>query len=169
MPSLRLTNLASFRAYFQALADSHTDITGFRWGNMDVVKNDNRSDLPDNFLWAQPYETVKYLDKHSDNVMKRKVARIAFMKVRESERFADEEADYELCEEIIDDIVTRIMRDKRGELVGNEWQMLLADLNTAKGSPVQVTIGSTRYIGWDLEIEIHDNKNLLYNPAKWNN
>ena len=107
MPNLRLTNLAAYRAYFLAIATSHVDILGFKWGNKDVIANDNRSDMPARFLWATPYDSARYGDSRSDNVVKTKQARVAFMMVPNSELFADEDAAFDFCEATIEQILAR--------------------------------------------------------------
>lgn len=168
MPNLKLTDLASFRAYFEGLATAHKDIAGFKFGDTDVIRNDNRSDLSENFLWAMPYDNARYTGVHADNILKVKRARVAFMKVRESEKFADVDADFQYCEAIIEQIVAKIFKDKRGELIGNDWSMLVANVATMTTGPVEKKIGSTPYIGWELAIDISENANLVYDETKWN-
>lgn len=167
MPNVKLTNLGSFRAYFSAIAAAHVDINGFKWGDADVIRNDNRSDMPSSFLWAQRYDNVRYAAVHNDNKLKVKQARIAYMKVRESEKFTDEDSDFEFCESVVDDIVAKIDLDKRGSLVDGEWEMIIANVASMSGGPVEKKIGSTHYIGWELRIEILDNTKFEYKAAKW--
>lgn len=172
MPNLNLSNLASFKAYFNAIATSHVDITGYKWGNKDVVKNDNRSNITASFLWAQPFDNVRYSDNRSDNIVKTKQARVAYMKVRESEKFADEDEDFQFCEGVIEQIIAKMLVDKTGSMQEtspgvNEWVMIAFNSNGMSTGPVEKIIGSTKYIGWELRIDIIDNTNLAYNAAKW--
>lgn len=167
MPNLKLSNLASFKAYFLAIASAHVDIGGFKWGDADVIRNDNRSGMPSSFLWTQPYENVRYTAVHNDNKQKIKQSRVAYMKVRESEKFADEDADFEFCEAVIEQIIAKIDLDKRGSLTDGEWEMLIASIPSMTTGPVQKTFGSTRYIGWELRIDILENTNLAYDANKW--
>lgn len=169
MAKLKLTNLASFKAYFSRLASEHVDIEGFKWGDKDVVKNDNRSSITRSFLWAVPYEQSRYADGFSDNVMKTKPGVLSFMKVRESERFVDEESDFEFCESVMEQIMARIIKDKQGAMVGSDWEMLVTNISSAVGAPVEITLGSTRYIGWELKIDFMDNTGIAYNSNKWTN
>lgn len=174
MPKLRLTNLASYRSYFQDIATKHKEIDGFKWGDKDVIRNDNRSDLPSRFLWAAPYDNTKYGDKLSDNVHKIKTARVAYMIVPASELFAHEDEAFDACEAVIEQILAKIMVDKRGAHVTSgdppvtAWTMLATDINSWTSGPVQKTIASTRYIGWELQINFIDNTNLAYDASKWN-
>lgn len=165
MPNLKLTNLAAYKAYFSAVAVSHVDIDGFKWGDEDIVRNDNRSDLPEKFLWAMPYDNAKYGDRLSDNIQKTKIARVAYMIIPVSEKFPDEDIAFETCEDVIEQILAKILVDKRGS--GDPLSMLVTDVNSWSSGPVQKVIGSTRYIGWELTISFMDNTNLAYNAAKW--
>lgn len=167
MANIRLTNLSSYRQYFQAIATSHVDIDGFKWGDKDVVRNDNRSDMPARVLWATPYDRVRYGDKFSDNVHKMKVARVAYLVVPSSELFASEDTAFEATEAVIEQIMARLIQDKRGKDVAGDWQMIVSDINSWTTGPVEMKIGSTRYIGCELQITFQDPTNLLYNPTKW--
>lgn len=167
MPNLKLSNLASFKAYFQNIALSHVDIGAFKWGDRDVLRNDNRSEMPEKFLWAQYYDNVRYTAVHNDNKQKIKQSRVAYMKVRESEKFADEDADFEFCEGVIEQIIAKMDLDKRGALVNGEWEMIVANISSITTGPVEKKIGSTVYIGWELRIDISENTNLAYDASKW--
>ncbi len=167
MPNLKLTDLASLKAYFTAIAASHVSIGGFKFGSLDVVKNDNRSNITDSFLWVQPYDQVRYTAVHNDNKQKLKTARVGYFKVRDSELFADEDADFEFCESVIEDIIAKMDVDKRGSLVGSNWEMVALNMASIVTRPVEETIGSTKYIGWEMSIEFVDNTKLAYNAAKW--
>jgi hypothetical protein len=172
MPNLKLSNLASFKAYFAAIAASHVDIAGYKFGTKDIVMNENRSLAMASFLWAMPYDNVRYTDNHSDNIVKTKQARVAFMKVRQSELFADEDADFQFCEGVIEQIIAKMLIDKTGSMQEtspgvNEWVMVAFNSNGMTTGPVEKLIGSTKYIGWELRIDIIDNTNLAYNAAKW--
>lgn len=168
MPNLKLSNLASFKAYFSAIAGLHISIGGFKWGDADVIRNDNRSGMPSSFLWAQRYDNVRYTAVHNDNKQKIKQARIAYMKVRESERFIDEDADFEFCEGVIEDILAKMDVDKRGVLnVNGQWEMIAMNIASITTGPVEKCIGSSRYIGWEMRVDVTDNTNLAYNANKW--
>jgi hypothetical protein len=169
MPNLKLTNLVAYREYFKAIAQKHKDIDGFKWGNKDVISNDNRSDMPQRFLWAMPYDTVKYSDGLSDNKQKIKQARIIYMIVPDSALFSDEDFAFEFCESVIEDIIGKILLDKAGAMGATEWEMIVTDVKSMTTSPAEKIFGSTKYIGWDLTINFMDNTNLSYDSTKWNN
>lgn len=168
MPNVKLTNLASLKAYFADIAAKHKEINDFKWGDKKVVNNDNKSDLQDGFLWAQRYDRVRYSDLGSDNVNKLKPAKIGFFKTANSEVFADEDACFDFCESVIEDIIARMLRDKRGSEVAGQWEMLVTRISSITTGPVEFAAGSTKYLGWEMTIEFMDNTNLAYNASKWN-
>lgn len=164
---LKLTNLVSYRSYFQNIALKHKLIDGFKWGDLDVVRNDNRSDLTAAFLWAQPYERTPYTDPDSDNITKRKTARVAYLKVRTTEKFSDIDADYDAAEAIVEQIMAKILQDKRGAMVGSNYELIATSISTWYTQPVHYVIGSTEYIGFELNIDFKDNAGLEYDATKW--
>lgn len=167
MPQLKLTDLASYREYFRAIAESHVDIQGFRWGDKDVIRNDNRSSLPPAILWATPYDSAAYEASHDDNTLKRKRARVAYLVVPSSEAFQDIDNAIETAEAVIEQIMARIKQDKAGSTDEGEWYMIATRIASWRGGPVEMKIGSTRYVGWEMEIDFLDNANLEYDPSKW--
>lgn len=167
MPSLKLTNLLSYKNYFKDLAEKHVDIDGFKWGDDKVIQNDSRSNITRNFLWAVPYEDAKYGDAHSDNIVKRKLARVSYMEARDSKKFSLVEAQFERCEAVMEQIVARILRDKRGAEVAGVWTMLATDVNSFKTMPIESEFSSTPYIGCELQMEFMDNANLAFDAQKW--
>lgn len=168
MPNLKLTNLASYKAYAADLALKHKEITGYRWGDKSIIKNDNRSSLPENVLWATPYDGVKYSDNLSDNIQKTKLARLAFLvpSARQND-FQSEDALFEYCEGIMEQVLAKIIKDKAGQMVGTEWTMLVTNLNTVTGGPVEMIVGSTKWLGWELRLNFMDNTNLAYDATNW--
>jgi len=167
MPTLNLTSLATYKAYFAAIATSHVAIDAFKWGDREVVQNDNRSNMLPRLLWAQPYEAARYQDGGSDNIVKVKDARVAYMMVATSEKFSDMDADFEACEQVIEDIISRMVKDKRGADVDGVWEMIAVDLGGITTGPVEHILGSTRYIGWEMKVPFYDNTNLGYDESKW--
>lgn len=168
MAALKLTDLAAYKAYFLALATAHKEIDGFKWGNKEVIMNDNRSDLPARFLWAMPYDNARYEDNRSDNVMKLKVARVAYMIIPDSALFADEEEAFDACEAVIEQILAKILVDKGGASVAGVWTMLVTDISSWTTGPAEKLLGSTKYIGWEMKITFKDNTHLAYDATKWN-
>lgn len=168
MPNLYITTLASYRAYAQQLATESVDIDDFIWGNEEVAQTKNRSSLASKFLWALPYEDVTYRDSGpSDNIHKRKLARMTYLQARNSELFGDEDAQYDECEAVAEQIIARILQDKRGRDVAGVWIMLATRIESFRLQPVEVMLGSTKYLGYEINFDVMDNANTAYNAAKW--
>jgi len=167
MPNLRLTNLLSYKQYFADIANQHVDILQYKWGSDVVAKNDVRSAAAKNMLWAVPYDQADYDDNFSDNINKRKTAKVSYLEVRNSEKFADIDEQFEHCEMIIEEIIARILRDKSGYQQGAEWWMIATEVKGFKTTPVEVTLGSTPWIGYELQMPINDNTNIAFNPQRW--
>jgi hypothetical protein len=169
MPTvLKLTNLLSYKTYAQALATSHKQITGFKWGDADVVRNDNRSNIDSNFLWALPYEEITYDVIDGDHQLKVKEAVMVYLEARNSELFADEDAQYQACETLAEEVVARIERDMRGYDVAGNWTQIISRLNSKRLKPVQHKIGSTPYVGFEIRLEFMDNSGMTYDANLWN-
>lgn len=171
MPILKLTNLAAYRAYFQDIAtgaNHHKQVNGYKWGDKDVIMNDSRSDLVSGFLWAMPYERTKYEDRNSDNIVKIKKARVAYMIVPDGDKFSDEDAAFDFCETVVEEILAKILVDKRGSEVAGVWTMLSTRVEDWTTGPVEHKIGSTKYIGWEFDIPFLDNTKMDYDASKWN-
>lgn len=167
MPNIKLTNLVAYKAYWADIAAKHNEVDGFKYGGKDVLKNDNRSDMPPRVLWAAPYEKARYGDKMSDNVHKTKTARVAYLKCADSESFIDIETTLDECETVIEQILAKIYQDKRGADVAGVWTMIVTDVSSWTTSPVEMLIGSTKYYGCELQINFMDNTNLAYDASKW--
>jgi hypothetical protein len=167
MPNLKLTNLLSYKEYFAGIAAQHVAIEGYKWGDDVVIKNDNRSNTGRNMLWTVPYEQADYEDNFSDNVHKRKQARVSYLEVRNKELFASIDEQYNQCETIIEEIIARILRDKAGYQQGNDWVMIATEIKSFKTIPVEMTLGSTPYIGYELQMDFMDNSNFQFNTQRW--
>ena len=167
MPTLKLTGLLAYKNYFADIAAQHVDILGYKWGEKKDVQNDNASDATANYLWAMPYESAQYNDTYSDNQHKTKIAKVAYLEVRDSALFSDEDAQFERCEARMEEIIARILRDKAGLNVAGNWTMIATTISSWKTSPVYMKIGSTAWLGYELEMTFIDNTNLAYNAAKW--
>lgn len=164
---LKLTNLLSYKQYFADIAAQHVSIQGYKWGDKRDVMNDNASDATHNYLWAYPYQETNFNDSFSDNITKEKEATVAYLEVRDSQLFADEDAQYERCEALMDEIIARILRDKKGAQVGDDWVMIATKV-TFKTTPVEMKIGSTSWLGYELKMTFIDNAGLEFDKEKWN-
>ncbi|MEJ0030945.1 MAG: hypothetical protein WDO15_11470 [Bacteroidota bacterium] len=167
MTNILLTNLSSYRQYFQDIASQSPFIDGFRWGDEEIVKNDVRADLPQSFLWVMPYESSRYAGNDIDNEKRVKVAVMSYMLIPESNKFTDIDTAADTAEGVIELLVGRIQRDQRGRQVNTDWIAVATAMASITTKPVEYTLGSTRYIGCELSIEFRDNARLSYNSNKW--
>ena len=165
---LKLTDLLSYKTYAQALATSHKQINGFKWGDADIVRNDVRSDMDTNFLWAAPYEEVTYDATDGDHVLKVKESVMVYLEPRNSELFADIDAQYQACETRAEEILARIERDRRGVQQGNDWVEIITRITSPRLRPVEHLIGSTVYVGFEILLQFMDNSGMIYDPNLWN-
>jgi len=168
MPTLKLTNLAAYKQYWSDIATKHKLVDKFYYGDKDIVENESRSNGVSRFLWATPYDSAQYTDVFSDNVQKKKKAKVAYFKKTPSNKFADIDTTYQDCEAVIEDIISKIIQDKRGQDVSGTWTMVAVNISAFKTQPVEEIIGSSHFIGCELEMEFGDNTNLAYDATKWN-
>jgi len=169
MPQLKLTNLASYKQYWQDIATKHKLLNGASYyGDKDVVSNELRSNAKTLFLWITPYPGTKYGDQLSDNIVKKKTATVAVMKKVDDNKFATVENTFQYCEAIVEDIVSKLIKDNAGEDVSGVWTMISINTNTIQSQPVEQIFGSLHYIGCELSVEFNDNTALQYDASKWN-
>lgn len=169
MPTLNIHNLATLKDYFKTIAEEHKEIDGYRWGELKVIQVANRTDIVPSFLWAQPPEGTRYINNDSDNINKAKTVKVAYLKAVISKKFSEVDAHDEATELVIEDIVSRIYKDKQGSLgQDGNWTMIIANMASIRTAPAEHTIGSTQYRGHELVIELMDNTNLSYNVSRWN-
>jgi hypothetical protein len=165
MPNLKLTNLASCKAYFTLIATKHKEIDIFRWGEVDVVRKDSRV-LEGRLLWVKPYDGAKY--SKEDNIIKSKTLEVRYMKPAESELQDHIEAAFTEVEDVIEQIIAKMLLDKRGYMnEDNEWEMISFKVDGLESENFEMKLGSTRYIGTELKIPFQDNTNLQYDATKW--
>lgn len=157
---LSLTTISTLKTYFNALAISHVDIDELKFGDDEVIKTANRSDIQPKPLWVQPYEDFSLDDNLDDNILIKKEITLTYLKVPASELFADVQAAKEECEIVIKQVIAKLLKDKRDIVFVTQvsnWKGKLADYN----------IGGTHYCGCELTMQIKDNAGLTYDAAKW--
>jgi hypothetical protein len=169
MPVVNLTNLASCKAYFTVIATLHKEIDEFKWGDKDLLKKNNRSNMAPRVLWGKPYDGGDYQGDGTDNIIKNKVLELRYMKVAASQAQDDLETAASECEAVIEQIVAKMFLDKRGRSTeSGGWEMVVFKFNGMKTENFEITIGSTRYVGCELRITFQDNTGLQYDASKWN-
>lgn len=158
--ALTLTTISTLKTYFNALSISNVDIDELKFGNDEVIKTANRSDLQPRPLWVQPYEDFSLEDNLADNILITKQITLTYFKVPATESFADLEAAKEACEIVMKQVIAKLLKDKRDIL-------FVTQVSNWRGKTGDYTIGGTHYCGCELTMQIKDNAGLIYDAAKW--
>lgn len=160
---LQLTNLPAFKAYFEAIAigpTHHVDIDGFKFGDRDVAIRNAKSGMEPRVLWLEWYKPFNIEDELADNILRRKRARLAYMKTATSELESDEATAYDECEKVMEQILAKMLADKREVKI-------VTTLSSYQLGPFETELGATKYIGCAMDFEFKDNSPLVVDPTKW--
>lgn len=158
--ALTLTTISTLKAYFLALATSHVDIDELKFGDEDLIQTANRSDIQPRPLWVQEYEDFTFEDNLVDNILIRKEIKLQYMKVAASEKFSDLQQAKEECEIVIKQVVAKMLVDKAAV-------KFVTQISNWSGKVGYWDIGSTKYCGCQLTMQIKDNAGLVYDSNKW--
>lgn len=157
--AFNLTNYDSYKTYFMGLASSHKSIDGFLYGDRDIAANEGRS-WEGLKLWLWPYESVRVQDDRSDNYLKRKQGTLWVGGAAHSASFEDEQNYFRNCEMIVEDIISRILKD------ANEF-LLVTRIQEYSYQQADLLIGSTNYIGCELRFFYLDPTGFIYDNDRW--
>jgi hypothetical protein len=159
---LSLNSYTGYRAYFENIANQHVEINGFKYGNEKVVQNASRKGLQSVYLHCLPYENAVYKGASIDHQYRSKRARYAVMKVSGGEAFEHENTDLDMVEAICLQINARLIYHDKIEL------RVIVDVNSIDMKPVEDIIGSTKYRGMQVEVDVWDNPGMSLDTSKWN-
>ncbi len=101
--AIQLTNILSLQTYFTALAtgaNHHKEIDGIKFGDNEVIQNDNRSDMQARILWVSEYENFT-AQGTQDNLHTRKPFKMVYLKVPTSNLFGDRQTAKDECEAVM--------------------------------------------------------------------
>lgn len=155
-----LTTLREAKDYFSRIADEHVDINGYHYGDMSVLQQAVRSVLKLPVLWQEPYLPVIVEDNLSDNHTGVVTQTVAIYTKPDSDKHESLEEAYELCEQIVKDIIGRMLRD---HTQGN----IKHRPGSFKYGQSEDLVGSTRLIGCRLDITYLRPERLIYDENKW--
>lgn len=158
---LSLNSYLGYRTYFQNIATQHVDINGFKYGNEAVVQNASRKGLEQVYLHCLPYEKARYAGPNIDQQYRRKRARYAIMKVAGKVTFEQENEVIDFCEAIALQVNARLIYKDKLEL------KVMIDISSLEMTPVTDVIGSTKYMGIEVGVDIMDNPGMSLNLNKW--
>jgi len=158
--ALNLYDYTTLKQYFATLATSHVDIVGFKFGDIDVIINDLKSDFPLPLLWLQPPGASSVLDPLSDNhTGNLKTAFYIFDRATE-ETFALRQAKYVTLEGIAKDILSKMLQDWTAGIINTRFADVVF-------GPVEDIKGATCLMGCRVDISFQVPMRLIYNELKW--
>lgn len=154
-----LATFTEFHDYFAAIAASHVDIAGFRFGDKEVVQCASRSTLPPVTLWVENYEPVTIQDSRSDNFNGDIRFTMAIMAPMPG-AWADQRTLYSALEVIAKDIISKMLKD---------WNdgLMQAQINGWKYGWAEISLGATSMLSCRMDLSILRPERLVYNELKW--
>lgn len=155
----QIATFQEFHDYFAAIAESHTDITAFRFGEKEVVQCASRSNLPERTLWVETYDPVQITDRLSDNHNGLIISSMVILAPM-PKKWADQRAIYCTLEGIAKDIIAKVIYDWNGG-------RLQAEFSGWKYGWAEMMLGSTEMIGCRIDFTLMRPERLVYNETKW--
>lgn len=124
--------------------------------------------LPNQMNWPcmilEGYD-VSFIDNKSDNILKvRNGAFVILDKVKNLQDFNAIHAVYDKCEVIVDDIISKIMNDKR-----SRQHAVVKDIDLSQVEIVMIANDVEGAFGFRCSFPIINTHDIAINPAKWNN
>lgn len=153
-----LTDIASYKSYWENLASDHKLITSFTYGDQDV-QNAEAITWEGTKLWLWPYGPVRVVDNLGDNYMQQKEGSV-FVGGPEPEAYEDQDTRFNQCETIVKQLISRMLRDRAaGTLITrvNNWTFERSEIDL-----------STKMIGYQLRFFFDDPTGFEYNENDWN-
>jgi hypothetical protein len=157
-----MSQLGTFQEYYdywQSVATSHVDITGFKFGDREVINCAARSNMSACELWCENYDPVSMIDNFSDNHTGQLQGSLVIMKP-DPEKFSDQRTVVGECEQIVKDILGKILKEF------NE-ATLMAELRRYKYGEAEIHTGATKMRGVRLDFVFLRPERLVYTAAKW--
>lgn len=155
----QLGTFTEFHDYLKALATSHIDILGFKFGEKEIVKCGARSNMTLPAMWAESYDPVTITDNKSDN-HSGQLNSVLYVFDSKPKKWDDQRTKYSVLEEIAKDIVAKILKDY------NEG-LLQAELNGYRFGWSEMTLGSSEMLACRIDLKFTRPERLAYNAAKW--
>jgi hypothetical protein len=158
---ITLRTFNDYKAYFQAIATKHKDITApMLFGDSDVAANEVKH-WRGKKLWLEPYEPGTVIDRKSDNLLTEFPCSLFVGGCAPSGKFQDEDDWYHECEAIIRQIIAYMRKDYVQFSAHFEFGKL-------KFGKAEMILGSTKIIGCRLDFPYIDPTGFHYDASKWN-
>lgn len=157
-----LTDFDSYQAYFLALATAHKQLgaKNFLFGENDVAANEGKA-WKGNKLWLEPWQPVRIQDQLSDNYLKEKKGSLWVGGAPASLKFSDRYKQFKDCEIIVEDIISKMLKD-RGE------ELLITRLTSYSYGMAEFSFSATMMVGCRLDFTFLDPEGFAYVADNWN-
>jgi hypothetical protein len=156
-----LSDFEKYKAYFQDLATKNKSVAGFLFGDIEIAQEEAGS-WEGLKLWAWPATRGRIGDAGSDNFIFGREGSIMICGPCASELHAEEDSFYQLCESIMKQVVSKMIHDRRNNLISVTFHGNTFDR-------VETFAGSTKLIGCEYVFTIDDPDGFQFNENDWNN
>lgn len=156
-----LTDFQSYQDYFKAIAQSHVGFVddGFIFGDDDATVNEGTR-WKNKKLWLEPYQPVTITDQQSDNYLIEKKGSLWVGGAPSSDKFEEKHAFFKECEDIVRDIIAKMLRDRTDEV-------LITRLTSYKFGMGQFNFGASNLVGCRFDFTFWDPSGFAYDTNKW--
>ncbi len=156
----QLENKASYKVYFNQIANSNTDIENFLYADDHSVK-DKIKDKTGFTLWLEPLEPSNVSSNIDNHQTRRNASLNIVLPVKESSpTHLQLEEHEEQCEEVVQEVISKMLEDSNHHIIH-------LDINSIKFGPGNFSFLSTQYVGCRLEFSYTQSSHLTINPSKW--
>jgi hypothetical protein len=156
---LDLTDQDSYKAYMQAIQTSHVDLHWFKFGDELAVREGKKAGMNKIGIWADEHEPVRIRDDKSDNFLGIHKAPCMIM-LPKKEKIENHQADYNACEIIAKDIISKLLKDYTDGIVATE-------VSEYQFGKAEINFDGNDYIGCRLDIQWLAPVDVTYKAEKW--
>lgn len=159
--NFNLSDHTSYKAYFLAIATSNKQLGAnqFLFGDVQVGQSE-AADWKGKKLWAWPSVRAPFGGEY-DNLFLRREGSIWLGGPCDSEKFADEDAWYQACENVMKQVVSKIIYDRQQDVISTNF-------NSYTLQRSDMTLSGTNFIGCELLFNWDDPTDLDYDANDWN-
>ena len=155
---MKIENLASYKAYFKAIADAHTDIQRFVYGGLEVYQSELKGKDTYPVLHLEPYD-CNFVNNNYDNFYGLKRGSFVIAEKHKQGDFEEIDAIEARCEQIVIDIIAKMQEERNAH-------ELLTEFKSFKWATIDPMF-TDRTAGIRLEFEYMNPINMIVNPDKW--
>lgn len=157
---LNLTDPASIKTYFSALATSHVDIDSFKYGNEKIIQAGVRTEIKGTVLWCDHPEPVTIRNQQADNYLGQYKATFVIMS-KQPKLESDRDTHLAAMEAIARQIIAKMIVDYSNS-------ELAIDINQYNfGIMADHMEGANAFAGIRVDYHWQAPVDITYNEAKW--